>query len=207
MKYVLIAIIILTANGHLRAQSVSLSSGIAGDINNPGKSFYFIPVRMEWQPDDKKIVSIFVQYDAGLNANAKVPAYTLSPSLPPEIMLTEKIKFNILTVGVSFYVNLIKTNQEGSFGAYFLPFGISYQYFRVSYPSFDKQNYTLLNPDVKRKNSGPVTGIGLFYRFDRQKMVSFSMQGNLFPTRPRDFNYNYAVPARLMFTWSYPYKK
>ncbi len=207
MKYFLSAILIFIVSGESLAQSVSLSTGMGMDINNPPKQFYFVPVKLEWQPNDKKIVGLFVNYDMGMNAGSDVLAYTLSPSLPPEITLREKIKFNVLTVGISLYVNLIKVEPEKRVGLYFLPFGISYQYFRVSYPEFDKENYTIFNPDVKRRTSGPVTGIGIFYCFDQQKTISLSMQGELFPKAPRDFNYNYAVPVRLLFSWNYHYKK
>lgn len=190
----------------LSAQYISLSGGLASDVNNFSEAFYFVPVKIAIAPFQTNAVDFFINYDIGLHCNKTAEAYTLSASLPPQINVIEKININLLTFGASLNVTLKKLDSKKSIGLSVIPIAICIQHFQPEYASFDKENYLILNPDLKRKNTGLVSGLGVSYHFDTEKSISLNIQSPLYAKREADFRYKYSAPVRLLFTWQYHYK-
>lgn len=189
------------------SQSVSLSTGFGLDANNQGKSMAFIPVEARWQPLPDIPVSLMFNYDNGLTSHKDAEAFTLNPNLPGYTILKENYKTNLLTIGINIDVKLLSTSPSDEIIFSFIPLAYSFHNTKVSYKNFDKENYTILNEDIDESPSGLAAAFGLRYLFNKNKNISLNIQTPLFKRRRRDFNLNYAAPARLMFGYQFNYKK
>lgn len=192
----------------LKSQSISISTGIAPDANNAGNTFWFVPVKLQWHPFLDEKFSFVMDYDFGLSKKSTGEAYTTNPSLPGHVQLNERLRTNLLTFGASVAIKLFRAKKNKNLAELSLmPLGYSFQPFKASYKNFDQENYEILNQDVKRNSDGFVMAFGLRYHFDKNKIISINLQTPLLKTRKRDFNYQYAAPARFMFGYQLKYKK
>jgi hypothetical protein len=138
----------------LKSQSVSISTGISPDANNPGNTFWFVPVELEWHPFTDKKFSFIMNYDFGLSKKSTGEAYTINPSLADHVQLNERLRTNLLTVGFSFNIKLFQSKNNNLAELSLMPLGYSFQRFKTSYKNFDKENYEILNQDVNRNSNG-----------------------------------------------------
>ena len=191
----------------VKSQAISISTGIAPDANNPGNTFWFVPVELQWHPFIDERLFFIMDYDFGLSKKSTGEAYTTNPSLPGHVRLNERLRTNLLTLGFSFDVKLFQAKNKNLAELSLMPLGYSFQPFKASYENFDQENYEILNQDVKRNSDGFVMAFGLRYHFDKNKIISINLQTPLLKTRKRDFNYQYAAPARFMFGYQLKYKK
>src|SRR5580698_3032757 len=118
------------------AQSfVNISTGISYDINNTSKSFYHVPVSVQWKPSSNPNGTFFFELDEyiPLTAKSTANAYTLNLALPQEVTLQESIRGYIFAASIGFRVYLHKNKKLNSLYLNILPFGISTQSFKVNY--------------------------------------------------------------------------
>ena len=190
----------------LKSQSVSISTGIAPDANNPGNTFWFVPVELQWHPFIDEKFSFVMDYDFGLSKKSTGEAYTTNSSLPGHVQLNERLGTNLLTFGVSLNIKLFQAKNKNLAELSLMPLGCSFQRFKASFKNFDQKNYEILNQDVNRNSNGLIMAFGLRYRFDKNKIISINLQTPLLKSRKHDFNYQYAAPARFMFGYQLKYK-
>lgn len=191
----------------LKSQTISISTGIAPDANNPGNTFWFVPVEFQWHPfiDDK--FAFVINYDFGLSKKGTGEAYTTNPVLPDHVQLNEKMRTNLLTFGASVTIKLFRTKKNNLAELSLMPLGYSFQRFKASYKNFDQENYEIINQDVNRNSNGFVMAFGLKYRFNNNKIISITLQPPLLKSKDGDFNYQNVAPARFMFGYQLKYKK
>jgi hypothetical protein len=206
MRKILLLPLALFISFTVKSQSISISTGLAPGANNPGNSFWFIPVEFQWHPFTDDIFSFVMDYDIGLHKKSAGEAYTTSPSLPGHVQVNERLRTNVLTVGLSLNVKLFQAQNKNLAELSIMP-GYSIQQFRTFYQNFDQENYEILNQDVNRNSNGMVMAFGLRYRFNKNKILSVNIQTPLFKSSEKDFNYRYAAPARFIFGYQLKYRK
>lgn len=189
------------------SQSVSLSTGFGLDANNQGKSMAFIPVEARWQPLPDIPMSLTINYDNGLTSHKDAEAFTLNPNLPGNAILKENYRTSLLTFGINIDIKLLSTTSKDEIIFSVIPLAFSCNNTKVSYKNFDKENYTILNEDIDESPSGLAAAFGLRYLFNKNKMISLNIQTPLLKRGRKDFNFNYAAPARLMLGYEFNYKK
>ncbi len=191
----------------VHAQTLQLFTGYGRDMNNTSKAFNFIPVKIKWFPFQEKPLSIFANYDFGLDIHGRCEAYTLNPDLPSRVMLKEFAKTDLLTLGLDLNISLYTTGAGNQVHFFFSPIALTFQRFKASYPEFDKENYEILNQDISRNSSGLAFILGLDYRFNHNKIVALDFNTPLLKRRPGNFNYLYAAPLRLMVGYQFSFMK
>lgn len=188
--------------------SLSVSSGISKDLNNPGYSFYGIPVSVQWKPSKKERAAFFLEanYDFVFAGKSSGNAYTLNPALPQEVILAENIRVSLLTFSVGFHIHLYTNKKNNSFYLNLLPVGISTQSFKVNYKNYDKENYEVMNPDVNTAATGLVMSMAAVYNFHKGKQDEFLMLHIQTPTgfgKANDYPLSYKSIAPLQLTFGY----
>jgi hypothetical protein len=196
-----------------KAQSfISLSSGISRDINNTKKSFYHIPFAFQWEPFSGTRSPLFFEFDYDIPFTSKNigNAYTLNPSLPEKVALQENIHSHIFTSSIGIRIHLYTNKKSNSF--YFnLLTGICNQKFKVDYKNYDKSNYEILNPDVKRNATKLVLSMSAVYNFHKRKqdmLLMLHLQSPLL-TSQYDYplSYQFIAPFQLTFGYNLFYNK
>jgi hypothetical protein len=211
IRFLLISLIFLTSSITATAQSfVSISTGILTDVNQNRKSFYHIPVSIQWKPFAESNVPFLLQFDYGIPLTAKDAgdAFTLNPSLPAKVTLTEKIQPYIFTFSIGFQIHLLTTKKNNSFYLDLFPLGISNQNFKINYKNYDKENYEVLNPDLNRNSGGYVMSMAAVYNLHNDLLLMLHLQTPTF-TRKDDylFAFKSIAPLQLTFGYKFYYKK
>lgn len=195
------------------AQSfLSLSTGISKDINNQNKSFYHIPVSLQWEPFSNQGNPLFFQldYDIPFRSINTGNAYTLNPALPAQVHLQENIHSYIFTMNIGFRIHLY-TNKKNNTFFLNLYSGICFQNFTVDYKNFDKVNYEVLNPDVNLKAGGFVLSMAGAYYFHKRKqdmLLMLHVQSPLLAGNgDYPLSYKYIAPLQLTFGYKLFYNK
>lgn len=216
MKLRLSALITLTLcilfADKINAQSaISFSTGISSDLNNSNKTFYHIPVSLQWAPFSDPKNPILFEFDYGIplinkkNANA----YTLNPSLPEEVTLQQNTHAVFYTASVGVNVYLFSIQQKSSFYLNLMA-GFCHQNIKVIYKNYDNANYEVLNPDVDLKKDGMVLSMAVSYYFNKSKeaFVRIHIQSPLI-RKPSDYtlSYKYMAPTQLTFVYNFFYNK
>ncbi len=193
--------------------SISLSTGISTDLNNSGKTFYHIPVSLQWKPFADKKAPLFLEFEYDIPfANKRTgDAFTLNPGMPEKVTLFEKISPYIITVAVGFRIHLFTSKKNNSFYLNLLPVGISSQNFKVSYKNYDKENYEIANPDVNSHPDGFVMSMAAVYNFHKTKqdmMLMLHVQTPLLISKDDyPLSYKYVAPLQLTFGYNFYYNK
>lgn len=151
--------------------------------------------------------SVVLNYDIGLNSDNHADAYTLNPSMEPHKIVNETIKTNLFTIGISFDINLYRMSNANNFNLSLMPVGFCFQRLKASYNNFDHENYSILNQETDKSNSGIVSSFGLQYQFNTNKIIGLNVQTPLYLRREKSMTYKYVAPARLMFGYRFNYKK
>ena len=207
MKKLVILFFVFLISETTNSQSLMVGAGLATDINNPDKSFNFIPLEIQWYPFEKATLSLMCNYDLGLNAHSTGDAYTLSPQSPAHVTLRENYRMNLLTIGLSLNMGLYTAANHNKVYLFFVPLAFCFQSFKASYKNYDNKNYEILDPDVSKKYDGMVMMYGLQYHFNGNKQLAVHVQTPLLSVHDKSFNYKYAAPFRLMFGYHFNYKK
>lgn len=197
----------------VNAQSfVSLSTGVSADINKPNKSFYHIPVSLQWKPFKFNRSPLFFEfdYDIPLSCKSTGNAYTLNPSLPAEVTLGENIHPYLFTISMGFRIHLYTDKRNNSF--YLSPLiGLCSQKFIVDYKNYDKANYEILNPDVDLNKGGFVVAIEAAYNFHNRRQDMFLMIKIQAPplqtTGDYPLSFKYIAPLQLTYGYKLFYNK
>lgn len=191
---------------------VSLASGISKDVNNTNKSFYHIPVSLQWNPFKNKRTPFFFEFDYNIPFTCKSTgnAYTLNPSLPEKVTLQENIRSYIFIASMGVSIHLYTNKKWNSFYLNIL-LGICNQYFKIVYKNYDKANYEVLNPDIKLRSGGLVTSIAGIYNFKKSKHDMFLkvyLQSPPFQsTGDYVLSYKFVAPLQLTFGYKLFYNK
>jgi hypothetical protein len=149
------------------AQSFSLGTGFSIDINNNRsttytnlvKPLYHIPIVFIYKPGDGGFL-FRIDYDIPVAGGATVYAYTLNPTLPAKIALQETIRANIFNGSMGWFIPARPWKNRLSL---YILVGFSNQTFKVSYASYNKVNYDILNPDMNLATGGLIISTGLVY--------------------------------------------
>lgn len=197
-----------------QAQSfLSLSSGISKDLNNVNHNFYHIPFTLKWKPSARKRAPLFFEFDYDIPFTAKSTgdAYTLNPSLPEKVRLQENIRASVFTASMGFRIHIFTNKRNNSFYLNVLPFGISFQHFKVRYRNFDKENYEILNPDDNLNRGGLVSSMEAAYYFHKTKqdmVLRLHLQTPpLRSTGDYPLSYKFIAPLQLTFGYNFYYNK
>lgn len=192
---------------------VSLASGISKDVNNTNKSFYHIPVSLQWNPFKNKRTPFFFEFDYNIpitNHKGTGDAYTLNPAFPEKVTLQENIRSYIFTVSMGASIHIYTNKKKNSFYLNIL-LGICSQYFKIDYKNFDKANYEVLNPDINLSSGGWVTSIAGIYNFNKSKHDMFLMLYLQSPpfqsTGAYPLSYKYIAPMQLTYGYKLFYNK
>ena len=159
------------------AQSyVALSSGISKDINNTNKSFYHIPVTLQWEPFPDKSAAMFFRFDYDIPFPGKNSgeSFTLNAALPQKVTLEENIRPVIFTTSLGFSMHFYTNKKNNSFYLNLLT-GYCHQNIKVNYKNYDKKNYEVLNPDVNLNKGALVLSMAGVYYFHKSKQNMFLM--------------------------------
>jgi len=195
-----------------KAQSaISLSTGVSSDLNNSNKTFYHIPVSLQWSPFSSPKNPLFFEFDYGIPLvnEKKANAYTQNPSLPEEVTLQQNTHaiFFAASMGVKAY--LFSIQQKSSFYLSLMA-GFCHQNFKVIYKNYDNANYEVLNPDVDLKKDGMVLSMAVSYYFNKSKdvFVRIHIQSPLIRKAPDyTLSYKYMAPMQLTFGYNFFYNK
>jgi len=208
---ILAIFILLSAEGD--AQSfVSLSTGISKDINNESRSFYHIPISLQWKPFSGPGSPLFFEFDYDIPFTCKSAgnAYTLNPSLPEKVTLQENIHPYIFTTSIGFRIHLYTNKKNNSFYLNLLS-GFCNQNFKVEYKNYDKVNYEVLNPDINRNAVKLVLSIAAVYNFHKRKQDMLLMLHLQSPLLTSQYNYplsyQFIAPLQLTFGYNLFYNK
>lgn len=196
----------------INAQSaISLSTGISLDLNNSNKTFYHIPVSLQWAPfsDPKNPLLFEFDYAAPLVNKKNANAYTLNPYLPEEVTLQQNTHAVLYTASVGVKVYLFSIQQKSSFYLNLMA-GFCHQNLKVIYKNYDNADYEVLNPDVNLKKGGIVLSMAVSYYFNKSKdaFVMLHMQSPLARKRPDyTLSHKYMAPMQLTFGYNFFYNK
>lgn len=190
---------------------VALSTGISKDINNTHKSFYHVPVLLQWEPFPNKENVIFFQfeYDHPLTAKGSGEAYTLNPSLPQKVTLVESVRPFVFTTSLGLSI-LVYTNKRINTFNLNLLLGYCYQNFKVTYKNYDKENYEVLDPDVNLNKNAFVLSMAGVYNFNKAKnmFLRIGVQTPLLISAGRyPLSYKYIAPLQLTYGYKLFYNK
>jgi hypothetical protein len=184
--------------------SINISSGISRDLNNTNRSFYQIPVSVQWKPsaDEYGIFFFELDEDIPLTTNSTANAYTLNASLPQQVTLQENLHAYIFTASIGFRILLHKDKKLNTIYLNVLPFGISHQSFKVNYKNYDDKNYEILDPDVNLKRTGLVASMSAVYNFHNSLFFMLHLQSPLLASKG-DYPLSYKFIAPVEFTVGY----
>ncbi len=203
----------LFATGINAQSSMSLSTGISTDLNNSNNTFYHVPISFQWKPSAYKKALLFLELDYDIPfANKRTgDAYTLNPTLPEKVTLSEEISPYIFTIAIGFRIHLYTSKKNNSIYLNLLPIGLCNQNFKVSYKNYDKKNYEVLNPDVNSNPGGVVMSMAAVYDFHKSKQdmrLMLHAQTPLLTSRgDYPLSYKYAAPLQLTFGYNFYYNK
>jgi hypothetical protein len=213
IRFLLISTICVSSITAANAQSFfSFSTGISTDINRNRKSFYQIPVSVQWKPESSTRLPLIFEFDYGipLITTGSGEAYTLNPQLPEKVTLTESIRASIFTISVGFQINLLNNEKKGRLCLDLFPLALSSQHYKINYKNYDKENYEVLNPDLNRNTGGLAMAMALIYNFHKNQdmMAMIRIQSPTF-TKKADYPLSYNCIAPLQFTigYNFYYKK
>lgn len=213
IRFLLISIICISSIAAADAQSfLSFSTGISTDINRNRKSFYQIPVSVQWKPGNSRRSPLIFEFDYGIPLITKGSgeAYTLNPQLPERATLTENIRASIFTISVGFQIHLFNNEKKDRLCLDLFPLALSSQYYKINYKNYDKENYEVLNPDLNRNTGGLAIATALIYNFHKNQdmMAMIRIQSPVF-TKKADYPLSYNSIAPLQFTigYNFYYKK
>lgn len=195
------------------AQSfLSISTGISTNVNQNGKSFYHVPICIQWKPGNSRNSPFLFELDYGIPLITKGSgdAYSLNPQLPEKVSLTEDIRASIFTISVGFQIHLLTNKKNNTPYLDLFPLAISSQSYKVTYKNYDKENYEVMNPDLNRETGGLAMAMALVYNFgkkqDMMAMIRFQS-----PTTASKNDYPHAfksiAPLQLTFGYNFFYKK
>jgi hypothetical protein len=213
IRFLLISIICILSFTAANAQSfLSFSTGISTDINHNRKSFYQIPVSVQWKPGNSKGSPLIFEFDYGIPLITKGSgeAYTLNQQLPDKETLTESIRASIFTISVGFQINLLNNGKKDMLCLDIFPLALTSQHYKINYKNYDKENYEVLNPDLNRNAGGLAMATALIYNFHKNQdmMAMIRIQSATF-TKKADYPLSYNSIAPLQFTigYNFYYKK
>lgn len=209
-RFLIINIIFVLSSASADAQSfLSISTGISTDLNQNRKSFYHIPVSLQWKPfsSPNEPFLLELNYSFPLTAKGSGNAYTLNPQLPESVTLTETIQPWMFTISLGFQIRLLSKKNNTVYLDLF-PLGICKQNFKIHYKNYDKENYEVLNPDLNRTVGGYVTSMAAVYNFNRYMIATLHLQTPTF-TKKDDYPLAYKpiAPLQLTFGYKFYYKK
>lgn len=209
LKFILLLIVLFSIFSPVstKAQSaISLSTGISMDLNNSNKTFYHIPVSLQWMPFSNPKNPLFFEFDYAipLASERNANAYTLNPSLPQEVTLQENIRAYLFSISLGFKIHLYTNKRNNSFYLNLLT-GVCSQNFKVDYKNYDKSNYEVLNPDVNLNKGGMVASIAGVYNFHKRKQDMFLMLHVQSPPfqNSGDYPLSFKFVAPLQLTYGY----
>lgn len=209
-----VLIIFLAFTSEVQAQSfLSFSTGISKDLNNENHNFYYIPVTIQWKPFPRKRSPLFFDLDYNIPFIVKSTghAYTLNPSLSQEVTLRETIRASMFTVSMGFRIHIFTDKQNNSFYLKLIPFGLSFQNFKVKYKNFDKENYEILNADDNLNSGGLTASMEAEYNFHKTKqdmVLRLHIQTPpLNSTGDYPLSYRFIAPLQLTFGYNLFYNK
>ena len=213
LRILSIHIIFIFSSVAVNAQSfLSFSTGISTDVNQNRKSFYQVPISIQWKPGNSRNSSFLFELDYGIPLITKGfgDAFTLNPQLPEQVSLTEDIRASIFTISVGCQIHLLSNKKNNSLYLDFFPLAISSQSYHVSYKNYDKENYEVLNPDLNCETGGLAVAMALVYDFAKKQdmMAMIRIQS---PTTVSKMDYPHAfksiAPLQLAFGYNFFYKK
>lgn len=213
IRFLLITAICISSITAANAQSFfSFSTGISTDINHNRKSFYQVPVSVQWKPGNTRRSPLIFEFDYGIPLITKGSgeAYTLNPQSPEKVTLTESIRASIFTISVGFQINLLQNEKKDRLWLDLFPIALSSQHYKINYKNYDKENYEVLNRDLNRNTGGLAMATALIYNFHKNKdmMAMIRIQSPTF-TKKADYPLSYNSMAPLQFTigYNFYYKK
>ena len=203
------ALINFISNIAVAQSSITFATGGSIDLNNT-KPFYHIPVSLQWMPfhAPQNPLMIEVDYYIPFKRTGIGMAYSANPSLPQQMKLQETINVPMFAIstGASFY--LFTTKQESKFFLNLL-LGYCNQNFKVRYVNYDKANYEVLDPDVKKNKSSFVFSFAGVYNFhlpQRDLQLKLNLQTPLLLSIGRyPLSYKFVAPLSLTFGYNLYY--
>jgi len=214
-RFVTLIICCILYNAALQAQPcITIATGFSKDINNRNETFDHIPVSLQWKPSPFKNTAFFIKvdYDIPVSGTATGYAYTLNPSLPPEVNLQESIRPYIFTASLGWRIHLFNTSKN-SFYIDLLPLGVCNQSITVSYKNYDKANYDILNPDISIHYTSLVASAGIVYRMPLEKernslLFMLHVQSALLDnTGKYALSYKFIAPLQLTVGYNFNYNR
>ncbi len=204
--FLFIFCIVFAINGKTQSSLVA-ATGISIDVNNNAYTFYHIPVTLEWMGNVKKSFLLKLDYDIPFHATVTDYAYTLNNSLPASIALRKKIIPYIFDISIGWRIHLFTNKQNNKFYLDLLPIGLSNQNIHVVYSGYDKNNYSILNPDESLNKGGFFISAGFVYSAHlkgNNLMVMLYLQSPP-ATRRGDYAVSYRFCAPLQLTVGYDF--
>lgn len=210
--YLIFLIALVSAVNASAQSSISISSGVSKDIDNPKISFYHIPVYLIWRPGKKNFSPLVeVSNSFALAGKSYGNAYTLNPALPAKVSLQEKIIPGFYEVGFGVSIRLLTTKKSNNFNINVIPVGFCHQNIRVSYKNYDRQNYEVLNPDLTFKETTFMLATSIVYNFHKAKkdlMLMLHFQSNLDNNKDGYvFSYKPITPVQFTVGYNFYYNK
>lgn len=190
---------------------VGLSTGISKDISdNVNQTFYHVPVMVQWKPTRKRWNVFFLEadYDIPISGNSDSKAYTLNPSLPQSITVTEKVRPYIFSLFAGATFHFVISKERNNFIYVNALLGICNQTFIVKYAGYDKNNYEVLNPDANYDNTSIVGAIEFGYKFHNNLMAMLHIQTGMSASEGNyPLSYRFVAPMQLTLGYNFYYNK
>lgn len=147
---------------------------------------------------------LLVQKDWPVASSSSDSSFTTNPALPLYSGAKKKLYPNSLSFGLG-YRKTIAGNETKQHLSFFIFAGLSYQNIRVKY-NYDKNNYTILNPDKTQETTGLILGAGIEYmlpikngRFFLQVSIKTPPTARI--SYPSSFQYNSPLSFSLGYSF------
>ena len=212
MKIKILVAALLCSFNICRAQTYfEIFTGYQKDLNNSGHNFNMINsgIQLRLKKNRTYEMMLMLQKDWGITSNSIEPAYTANPASPLQSTAEKRItpSFASFLLGNKFVFT--GRNFPGSIG-FLLYGGFAYQKLKVIY-QYDKNNYTLLNPDRTQDGAGVFFLLGIEYikEIKNGRLFFQVLTGPqpLMKNIPSNMSFNFMAPLSLNAGYSFIIKK
>jgi hypothetical protein len=208
MKQVVLVILLLQTAFCVKAQIyMEPYTGFQMDLNNTDPHFKQINSGVQFSFKSKGTYELVLQLQHSwpLTYNSSDSAFTPNPSLPVFVNAPKKIQPSSSSFAVMHRIVVAGKNTPNTFYA-IISTGLVYQKMKVTY-TYDKANYSILNPDKTQERTRGYFGFGILYMRQLQKGRFFTeLDFNTPPIGPKikyPSTFKFMAPAALNIGYSF----
>jgi hypothetical protein len=155
---------------------------------------------------NRGIYQMLIRVSAGLPLDKRTGndiAYTPDPTMPLSAATGYETRWYSGAVSLVHRFRLISWADKNAISL-FVKAGFAYHSISVSYDSYNRDKYTVLDPHRSLKKTGPFIGGGIQYKYELTKGSVFAQTELASPALAKNLhNYNYKLPAPFAINIGY----